>query len=275
MENNGRVCTICNRFFSNGKALGGHIKSHYSKLPIPPKPPLSRQVPEYSVESTQPPNHFITTSSLSTTNTRNNSIHNLRSLKRNCYYNLENFGRKIVFEFYPKKPTGKRSKRSRRQFNVIEEKEKNTQISVAGEKEENAQFNVAEENEESIQFQLVYDDHDMEAAKTLVIISAKEWQHIEEKYYQKKAKVCESDPVGFKCDICHEVFQSHQDFVGHDKMHKESNNLYEEVSVSGNEDDIVYAEVHKCMYCFEIFECDELLEKHRKVHLFYSSYSKP
>ncbi|XP_058776024.1 uncharacterized protein LOC131650329 [Vicia villosa] len=188
MENNGRVCTICNKFFSNGKALGGHIKSHYSKLSIPPKPPLNSQAPEYSVGSTQHPNHFITTSCVSIANTRNNSIHNLRSLKRNCYYNLENFGRKHVFEFYPKNPTGKRSKCSRRQFNVAGEKEKNTQFSVAEEREENAQFNVAEENEESSQFQLVYDDFDMEAAKTLVIICAKEWQQIEEKYYQKKAK---------------------------------------------------------------------------------------
>ncbi|CAK8573192.1 unnamed protein product [Lathyrus sativus] len=188
MENNGRVCTICNRFFSNGKALGGHIKSHYSKLPIPPKPPLNSQIPEYSIVSTQHSNQFITTPSLSTANTRNNSIHNLRSLKRNFYYNLENFGRKTMFEFYPKNPTGKRSKRSRRKFNVVEEKEKKTQFSVAEEREENAQFNVAEENEEITQFQLVYDDFDMEAAKTLVIICAKEWQQIEEKYYQNKEK---------------------------------------------------------------------------------------
>ncbi|XP_050890460.1 zinc finger protein ZAT9-like [Lathyrus oleraceus] len=241
MENNGRVCTICNRFFSNGKALGGHIKSHYSKLPIPPKPPLNSQVPEYSVESIQHPSHFITTSSLSIVNARNNSIHNLRSLKRNFYYNLENFDRKTVFEFYPKNPTGKRSKRSRRQFSVVEEKEKNTQFSVVGERGVNSQFHVAVENEESTQFQLVYDDFDMEAAKTLVVICAKEWQQIEEKYYQKKAQICENDTIGSKCDICDEVFQSYQDISGHDKMHKEINNLSEEVGVSGNEDDVVNA----------------------------------
>ncbi|XP_058776058.1 uncharacterized protein LOC131650360 [Vicia villosa] len=188
MENNGRVCTICNRFFSNGKALGGHIKSHYSRLPIPPKPPLNSQVPEYSKESTQRPNHFTTTSSLSHVNTRNNSIHNIRYLKRNFNYNLENFGGKTRFEFYPKNPTGKRSKRNRRQFKVSEEREKNIQFNMAGEREENAQFNVAEENEDSTQFQLVYDVFDIEAATTLIGICAKEWQQIKEKYYQKKEK---------------------------------------------------------------------------------------
>ncbi|CAI8604194.1 unnamed protein product [Vicia faba] len=190
MENNGRVCTIC-----NGKALGGHIKSHYSKLPITPKPPL----------------------------------HNLRTLKRN----------KPVFEFYPKNPTGKRSKRIRRQFNVAREKEKTTKFSVAEERKENAQFNVAQENEESTRFQLVYHNVDMEAAKTLVIICENEWQQIEEKYYQNKAKFCENEwqqieekyyqnkakfcengTIKFKCDICHELFQSYQDIVGHDKKHK-------------------------------------------------------
>ncbi|KAI3432143.1 uncharacterized protein J3R85_007536, partial [Psidium guajava] len=38
MEKN-RACTICNRRFANGKALGGHMRSHFAKLPVPPKRP--------------------------------------------------------------------------------------------------------------------------------------------------------------------------------------------------------------------------------------------
>ncbi|KAK4769846.1 hypothetical protein SAY87_030378 [Trapa incisa] len=34
-----RVCKICNRRFANGKAMGGHMRSHLAKLPLPhPKP---------------------------------------------------------------------------------------------------------------------------------------------------------------------------------------------------------------------------------------------
>ncbi|KAI4383058.1 hypothetical protein MLD38_008939 [Melastoma candidum] len=32
-----KVCWICNRRFVNGRALGGHQKSHYALLPLPPK----------------------------------------------------------------------------------------------------------------------------------------------------------------------------------------------------------------------------------------------
>lgn len=36
---NGRVCKICDRWFANGKAMGGHMRSHMAKLPLPaPKP---------------------------------------------------------------------------------------------------------------------------------------------------------------------------------------------------------------------------------------------
>ncbi|KAI4340824.1 hypothetical protein MLD38_025625 [Melastoma candidum] len=41
MEGN-RVCQICNRSFSNGKAVGGHMRSHFAKLLLPtnPTPPF-------------------------------------------------------------------------------------------------------------------------------------------------------------------------------------------------------------------------------------------
>ncbi|KAF8008657.1 hypothetical protein BT93_K2352 [Corymbia citriodora subsp. variegata] len=40
MEKN-RVCKICGRHFSNGKAMGGHMRSHFAKLPprLPPPTP--------------------------------------------------------------------------------------------------------------------------------------------------------------------------------------------------------------------------------------------
>ncbi|XP_062087148.1 zinc finger protein ZAT1-like [Humulus lupulus] len=37
---NMKVCEICCKRFSNGKALGGHMRSHMAKLPLPLPPPL-------------------------------------------------------------------------------------------------------------------------------------------------------------------------------------------------------------------------------------------
>ncbi|RHN65364.1 putative transcription factor C2H2 family [Medicago truncatula] len=175
MENNGRVCRICQRSFSNGKALRGHMKSHYAKLPIPPKLPINNQVSEYSLELAKHPTHSISTSSPSIINPRNNSIHNLQSLKGNFNCTPSNFGRNSVFEFYPTNPTKKRSKRKPRQFHMAEEKEENTQFNMVEEKEENTQFNVAGEKKDNTQLNLVYSDLDIEVAETLSVICKKEW----------------------------------------------------------------------------------------------------
>ncbi|KAK8476621.1 hypothetical protein V6N13_025739 [Hibiscus sabdariffa] len=34
MEKNPRICAICNRSFANGKAMGGHMRSHFLKLKL-------------------------------------------------------------------------------------------------------------------------------------------------------------------------------------------------------------------------------------------------
>ncbi|CAM8968218.1 unnamed protein product [Rhodiola kirilowii] len=34
-------CKICHRNFANGKSMGGHMRSHFAKLPVPPKPSSS------------------------------------------------------------------------------------------------------------------------------------------------------------------------------------------------------------------------------------------
>ncbi|CAI9784973.1 unnamed protein product [Fraxinus pennsylvanica] len=40
----GQQCKICFKSFSNGKALGGHMRSHYATLPLPPKTPQRREL---------------------------------------------------------------------------------------------------------------------------------------------------------------------------------------------------------------------------------------
>ena len=268
MENNGRVCLICNRSFSNGKALGGHMKSHYAKLPIHPKPSINNHVPEYSVELAKHQTHSISTSSPSIVNPRNNSTYNPQSLKVKFNCTLSNFGRNSVFQSYPTNPTGKRSKRKPRQFHMAEEREENTQFNMAEEKEENTQFNMAEEKEDNTQLQSVYSDLDIEVAETLGVILKEEWKQIEDKYYTEKKKASENGNVVFECDICNEVFQSGKDLFGHEEIHRKPNNLAGEIGRSGNIYDAVTEKVHKCEYCFDIFESCHVLEEHMKVHLY-------
>jgi len=251
------------------------MKTHLAKLPIPLKSPINNQTPEYSVESTKHQIHSISTSSSSLANPKN-PIHNLRSSKRNFYHTLANFGGNSVFDSFPKNPTGRRSKRGRRQFNLaeentifnmVEEKEENTRFNVAEVNEEDTHFSAVEEINENTQVKLVYSDLDKEVAETLAIICVNEWKQVEEKYYGEKKKVSENGNITFECDICREVFQYCKDLVRHEAIHKKNNNLSEEIGISGKEYDVVNEEVHKCTYCLEMFESEHVLEEHKTVHL--------
>jgi uncharacterized C2H2 Zn-finger protein len=246
------------------------MKTHLAKLPIPLKSPINNQAPEHSVESTKHQTLSISTSSSSISNPK--PMHNLRSLKRNFYHTLVNFSKNSVFDSFPKNPTGKRSKRGRRQFNLAEE---NTIFIVAEENEEDTQFNAIEEINENTQVKLVYSDLDTEAAETMAIICVNEWKQVEEKYYSEKKKVSENGNIMFECDICHEVFQYCKDLVRHEAIHKKNNNISEEIGISGKEYDVVNEEVHKCTYCLEFFESDHVLEEHKTVHLSNFSDSNP
>lgn len=157
------------------------MKSHLAKLPIPaPKPPINNQVPKNMVEPTiNPPIHsFTTASSSSIVLPRNNPIHNLRSLKRNFYFTLANYGRNGEFESYPKNPTRKRSKRQRKFFAVAE-----TKVVEHAQRSSTSDDLSAEE-----------------AAMTLTIISKDKWpkskrittRKVEKKTNKKETKIAEN-----------------------------------------------------------------------------------
>lgn len=48
----GMDCKLCFKRFSNGKALGAHMRSHYAILPLPPKTPQRQELSEPLTEST-------------------------------------------------------------------------------------------------------------------------------------------------------------------------------------------------------------------------------
>ncbi|XP_024028502.1 zinc finger protein ZAT9 [Morus notabilis] len=43
MDSKQKICKICNKRYANGKALGGHMRSHLAKLPLPLPPPKPNQ----------------------------------------------------------------------------------------------------------------------------------------------------------------------------------------------------------------------------------------
>ncbi|KAL7123374.1 hypothetical protein ACP275_01G101700 [Erythranthe tilingii] len=55
-------CKLCYKKFINGKALGGHMRSHYATLPLPPKTPQRQELSEPPPPPPPPPSSESTSS---------------------------------------------------------------------------------------------------------------------------------------------------------------------------------------------------------------------
>ncbi|CAK8575375.1 unnamed protein product [Lathyrus sativus] len=108
-KNNGKVCGICDKWFSSAKAIGGHMRSHYVKLLIPPKLETNNQVQDNSANLTQHPNQSAFSLIC---HPKKNQTQNFRSRKRNfsAISANANPNRRDGSVFYPQSPTRKRSK---------------------------------------------------------------------------------------------------------------------------------------------------------------------
>lgn len=262
-KNNSRVCGICDRYFSSAKAMGGHMRSHLAKLPIPPKPETKNQALDRSADLTQSPIQFA---SSMTHHPKKKQTQNFRSLKRNIFACLANSNRENESGSYPKNPTRKRSK-CRREL-----------IAAADTKAEPKQMSPIPETL-----------HAEEAAMSLVMLSKGKWPESKEIKTQKmkesnkmEAKDGENgrddsltqthSRARFKCERCGKMFRSHQALGGHKANHKKAKNICQEGDDSeddrtGNNGDAVDQKEFQCPYCYRVFKSAQALGGHKKVHL--------
>ncbi|GAV68083.1 zf-C2H2_6 domain-containing protein, partial [Cephalotus follicularis] len=117
-----RICKICNKRFVNGKAMGGHMRSHLAKLPIPLKPQPPQPVP------CNPPKPPSSSSSLSNHSSKNH-MQSYRSVNRELVCCLTKFdpvalGRESGRNSTRNNFTRRRSKRRRRLVEQVLEQPK-------------------------------------------------------------------------------------------------------------------------------------------------------
>ncbi|KAJ1377909.1 Zinc finger C2H2-type [Sesbania bispinosa] len=259
-KNNSRVCRICDKRFSSGKAMGGHMRSHFAKLPIPPKPETKNQSPDNSAELTQYP---IQSASSLTYHSKKKPTQNFRSLKRNFFAFLANSNRGNESGSDPKNPTRKRSKC-------------HSKLSAeADTKAEPKQMNSIPET-----------FHAEEAAWSLLMLSKDKWPESKEIKTHKMKEAIEREAkdgengsddllhihtgARFKCERCGKVFQSYQALGGHKANHKRKNLSQEggdlEDDQSGNNSNVTDQKAFECPYCYRVFKSAQALGGHKKVH---------
>ncbi|KAK7273934.1 hypothetical protein RIF29_15002 [Crotalaria pallida] len=112
-------CKVCSRTFVNGRALGGHMKGHFSTLPLPPKPEPEPQ-PVVSMHS----DDSASLSNSSSSSEEKGMIYELRENPKKSFrladpkFSFPSDTGSVVqdkeSETESKNPTRKRSKRNRK-----------------------------------------------------------------------------------------------------------------------------------------------------------------
>ncbi|XP_009372862.1 zinc finger protein ZAT9-like [Pyrus x bretschneideri] len=265
-----RICKICNKRFSNGKAMGGHMRSHLAKLPLPPKPQSPPQQQHHqlsdSPESSSPP-----------FSTSNRGMHS--SLDSAVVHD----GGDSDSESHPRNPTHRRSKRRRK---------------VIGKSSLTLPF-------EAEQVSSVTDAFSTEdVARCLIMLSMDKWDKWEKVKVKNgvdesadEEEEDESDDRGgsglrshtrvrtrgkYKCETCDKVFRSYQALGGHRASHKkilktqvfddyeeeEDEDFEEDDGQNGNLAVVENHRIFECSVCFKQFDSGQALGGHKKVHYY-------
>ncbi|OMO98172.1 Zinc finger, C2H2-like protein [Corchorus olitorius] len=267
-----RVCKICNRRFANGKAMGGHMRSHLAKLPLPPKP----------IDKSPSPYSSLTYPSSEVNNHR--STEDIESAAKN--------------------PTGRRSKRPRKLPLVVGSPSDSVSSVVLPEDDENSlssedaarclimlsrdSWTRKKEKKESYNFdddQFIIDGYEED------FVGAEEMN--EDGYYLKQEEEDDEDDdesfcvtnyhsakahAKYKCETCNKIFKSHQALGGHRASHKNKPMILNEGGGGdggdggggGDNNQIIHQQrIFKCPFCDKVFQSGQALGGHKKVHFTY------
>lgn len=253
-------CKLCSRKFSSGKAMGGHMRSHLRTLPLPPKTPPQKQDSGGRSESTL-------------------SLYEEEEEEKHLGYGLRENPKKsskiVDPEFLDagsvvhhekdqsetestKKPTKRRSKRTRRMFVSDED-------GVDDHQKENksADFGPVSSFSDS--------SPEEDIAVCLMMLSKDVWRNSDESRFkdQKQGK--------YQCEVCDKVLKSSQALGSHKTIHKKNNSscIEDQNKVKSLSRQFrvknVDQKVHECPFCGKIFGSGQALGGHKRSHILLSS----
>ena len=244
-----RICKICNRRFANGKAMGGHMRSHLAKHPIPPKPPQQNDnSPPAAAGSTQP-------SPSSSSSLVFHSIKNPMQSYRSLNGELANSDRESENESHPQNPTRRRSKRQRK--TVVPEPEPEPVSSVSD----------AFPEEDVAVCLLMLSRDKWTKGKEKIILEPDDEEDEDRDYPLSQIRRQTRPQAKFRCETCGKVFRSYQALGGHRASHKKTKHQFNEEHVEDQGNKVVVEDrVFECPFCLRVFESGQALGGHKKVH---------
>lgn len=248
-------CKLCSRKFANGKALGGHMRSHFAALPLPPKTP---QRQELDLELSEP-----TTDSTSSIDERESSGEKSSLLSGS--YGLREKPKKSVRLVDPNfcdsvvdRGSESGSSRARCKRGKGASREDDDQEVI---KRRFLQKEATEE--EPLMSELEMEE---DVASCLVMLSRDVWRANSDELLMRE-KI-------YKCDKCERVFKSTQGLGSHRANHHDQKKIKKVINhdvICDNE--FGKLENHECGFCGKAFRSGKALGGHKRVHLMASSSS--
>ncbi|XP_061346137.1 zinc finger protein ZAT9-like [Gastrolobium bilobum] len=300
-------CKLCFKNFSNGRALGGHMRSHMMNLPVPPKPNEAPPPPpppptiqlSFEAESASSPSP----SSFDQEEDKGLSYGLRENPKRNFRFADPEFSFPAAVDTgsvilqdreseteSSRNPTRKRSKRARKLSFFDHQTTKRTKLCKPIIKNESASSVSDTTTEEDVAF-------------CLMMLSRDKWkrqQHCEEEQEQEKEQEDDAEDQEdqeeeeeededsdeseeelktttrvrgrYKCDTCNKVFRSYQALGGHRASHKKIKVVDHEPQLVGHENNngaimVVEKKIHECPVCFRVFASGQALGGHKRTHV--------
>jgi len=227
-KSNGKACGICGKWFSGGKAIGGHMRSHLVHLPIPPKLEANTQAVDNSADLTHRQNQ---SASPQTRHPEKQQTQNFLSMKQNFAASSANSNRENEYVSYPKNPSRKRSNcgRTLNAAADIEDMSRDPGVLMLW-----GFYKDAQKREGIKKQKMKAKDGESSGGDSLAQADSE---------------------ARFNCERCGKMFRSYQALGGHRVYCK-----------SDNDGDLIDMKPFHCPICNRVFKSAQALGGHKRVH---------
>ncbi|GMJ00762.1 hypothetical protein like AT3G60580 [Hibiscus trionum] len=264
-------CKLCLKSFANGRALGGHMRSHMFNLPLPPKVAEGKPLPTDSSEG-------------------GGQSYGLRENPKTSVRLVDPEFVDLVLQHRESETESSKNPTRTRRILENELREERKKVKVNNKDSDNQLSRTdswAEPEPEPVSS--ISDTTTEDVAFCLMMLSRDKWKnkvvHQDdegteiEKYelqdFFKSSKVNRTNRGKYRCETCKKVFKSYQALGGHRASHRKMKahsattheTELEAENVGGATSSMTDKKVHECPVCFRVFSSGQALGGHKRSHV--------
>ncbi|CAF1701352.1 unnamed protein product [Brassica napus] len=247
-------CRFCFKSFLNGRALGGHMRSHMLTLPS------KRELYELTERPSQLSEETESDASSSSDEEEEEDHANWGEFESETESSRMN-------------PTRKRTKRTRKlgsfdfdDFKKVRTSQPGCEVGTEPEHHSSEASDTTTEEDLALCLIMLSRDKWKQQKNKTIVVEDDETDHEREDYKPSKNRGGRGRGR-FKCETCGKVFNSYQALGGHRASHKKNKTFTTMTTSTKTEHEKIECEkVHQCPICFRVFTSGQALGGHKRSH---------